>query len=91
MKIHPLLECASAAEKYTVVDNKAYQVWKCRYCSCVQSMKLADKFYIHGRCAHCEKITNTIRNGHDYYLIMKGGENYDDYVGDKLIRTIRGL
>jgi hypothetical protein len=70
MKLHPFHEVAENAEYQIGKGAKVYQQWQCAHCGMKQTMPDQNKFYTHGKCEECSKITDIEKNGCNFMVAM---------------------
>lgn len=79
-------ECAKGANEQILNGNTIHQKFWCSGCGEAQHMEKANAFYTQGKCEECGHITDIIKDGCNYLLIIKGTNSTIDYI-DKLLNS----
>lgn len=80
MKSHPLSKCLLTANEQVHLGNEVYQKFECDNCKAEQYIERPNTFYKYGKCEECNHITNLIKKGCNYLLIIKGAPRVIHYL-----------
>ena len=88
MNSHPFDDVVANASSLIDEGWTIYQQWNCTHCGVKQTMPDENKFFTHGKCEECGKLTNIKKHGCNFMATFSHGPDKEGQkaVIDKIIR-----
>lgn len=74
----PFEEACDSADKRIREGGTVFQKFTCRGCGTRQTIDEPNAFYMYGKCEECGYVTDIVKAGCNYMLVIAIGGNHDE-------------